>query len=108
LQEGFCRTFGIDNKEVSGCLDNTDNEYTFIIFDNTPGGSGYVKALHNEESLKKVLTFSLNMMEQCTCGGADGNHSCYSCLRTYANQRYHDILDRSKAIAYLKSLEVKL
>ena len=108
LLEGFSRTFGIDNNEISGCLDNTDGEYTFIIFDNTPGGSGYVKALHDEESLKAVLTSSLRLMEQCSCGGDDGNHSCYSCLRTYSNQRYHDILDRSKAIEYIKSLGVKL
>lgn len=108
LLEGFSRTFGIDNKEISGCLDNTNREYTFIIFDNTPGGSGYVKSLHDEKSLKEVLKSSLRLMEQCTCGGIKGDQSCYSCLRTYGNQRYHDILDRSKAIFYIKSLEINL
>lgn len=108
LLEGFCMEFGIDRNEVSGCLDNTRQEYTFILFDNTPGGSGYVKSLHDSESLKKVLSTALGLMEKCTCGGEEGDCSCYSCLRNYSNQRHHDILNRSKAISYIKSLKIRL
>ena len=30
-----------------------------------------------------ILTHTLKMMKGCVCGGAVGDSSCYSCLRSY-------------------------
>ncbi|MFA6664919.1 MAG: DUF1998 domain-containing protein [Lachnospiraceae bacterium] len=55
LVEGFCRAFSIERNEIHGCLDNVDGEFIFILFDNTPGGSGYVKSISDDKSFMQVI-----------------------------------------------------
>lgn len=43
-------------------------------------------------------------MQQCDCGGQDGDTSCYSCLRNYYNQKYHDKLKRFYVVDFLKKI----
>ena len=52
--------------------------------------------------LRKVFEASLAMLEGCTCGGELRDTSCYSCLRNYYNQKYHDLLQRRYAIDFLQ------
>ena len=47
---------------------------------------------------------TLRLMEACHCGGKLGTSSCYSCLRTYYNQRIHDILERRYVINFIKQI----
>ncbi len=106
LLEGFCREFSIERSELSGCLDNVGGDYTFIIFDNTPGGSGYVRMISDEDALRRGVESAISVVQDCTCGGPTGDTSCYSCLRNFRNQRYHDDLVRGLAVRYLTSLQL--
>ena len=106
LVEGFCRAFSIERNEVRGCLDNLDGEYIFILFDNTPGGSGYVKSVSDDNAFRQMISESKELVSNCTCGGKGGDSACYSCLRNYSNQRVHDDLERGLALRYFESLEL--
>ena len=107
LAEGLCRAFNIERNEVNCCLDNRNGEFVYILFDNTPGGSGYVKTISNEESFMKMVRAALDVVKNCTCGGEDGDSSCYACLRNYNNQMNHDDLIRGLARDYLGSLDLE-
>ena len=78
--------------------------YGFVFYDTTPGGAGHVRRLKEPDLLKKVFSDSLALMRRCTCGGDDMDTSCYSCLKNYYNQRYHDILQRGYVIRFLEKV----
>ena len=44
------------------------------------------------------------MMKQCNCGGQNMDTSCYGCLRTYYNQKYHDKLKRGYVVRFLEKI----
>jgi len=101
LIRGLCDGLEIEPKEVSGCLrPNLDGTFDYVLFDNTPGGAGYVKRV-TSESLPKIIDSAIERLKNCDCGGTTGDCSCYSCLRDYYNQSYHDVLDRGLALRYL-------
>ena len=107
LLRGFCQYFSIDDRDISGCLQYYFNEeearpaFAIILFDNAPGGAGYVRMMKDEKAFRAVLKETYDIMEACTCGGDDGDSSCYSCLRSYYNQRYHDELKRKYVMDFL-------
>ena len=51
-----------------------------------------------------ILTYTLKMMKCCVCGGEVGDSSCYSCLRSYKNQKYHDLLKRKYVIEFVEEI----
>ena len=104
--EGFCREFAVERNEIGGCLDNIDGNYSIVLFDNTPGGSGYVKVLGKDKNFVKTINAAISVVKNCTCGGEDGDTSCYSCLRNYNNQMFHEILVRGMACDYLEALDL--
>lgn len=69
---------------------------TIDIVDTVPGGAGYARLI--AESLPAVLAEALHLTRSCECGAET---SCYSCLRTFTNQRDHDHLSRGLADTYL-------
>ena len=105
---GICKELNIEQDEISGCVQYYYNEITMranfalVFYDKTPGGAGHVRRLAEAEALQRVLNSTLQIMESCTCGGTTKDSSCYSCLRSYYNQKYHDILDRSRVIDFVK------
>lgn len=112
LLEGLSRNLSIDRNELSGCLHWYRNKqfgdrgnFGFILFDNTPGGAGYVRQLHNLSTLKKMLEFGEGIVNNCQCGGKEANTACYSCLFNYYNQKQHEILKRRYAIDFFGSLK---
>ena len=112
ILRGFCSYFSIDERDVSGCLQYFYNEqtrkgaYGIVLYDNTPGGSGYVKMLNNANALKEVLMKTYVIMTSCGCGGEEGDSSCYSCLRNYYNQKHHDEMKRSYVIDFIEKLDI--
>ena len=103
---GFTSKYSIDDRDVSGCLqyyfdENYGSGYSLILYDNTPGGSGYVRLLQEPSVLEQALKTTLEIMKSCNCGGDTGDSSCYSCLRNYYNQKHHDELKRSYVINFL-------
>ena len=107
ILHGMCISMNIDERDISACLqyfyDDTLGHgcYAMVMFDNTPGGSGYVRGLNGPDTLIRVLRETLSLVEHCTCGGEQGDSSCYSCLRNYYNQSKHDLMKRSHVIDFL-------
>lgn len=112
LLEGLSKCLHIDRTELSGCLHWYRNEamgnmgnYGFVLFDNTPGGAGYVRQLRNVSTFISMLEAALSIVSKCTCGGDIGDTACYGCLCNYYNQKQHDILQRRYAINFLNSVK---
>lgn len=110
LLEGISHTLNIERQDINGALKYHHNEFTnrdnynFVIFDNTPGGSGYVRQLNNPELWKEVMNTTLRLMENCKCGEPEMNTSCYSCLRNYYNQKHHDELQRGYVVNFIHKI----
>ena len=97
-----CKELNIEHREIAGCLQyyyNHGDNYSYILYDNTPGGAGHVKRLNNNDTLLHVLINAMNLAQKCP--NCDEDSSCYSCLRTYQNQKYHDIIKRNYVFNYL-------
>ncbi len=112
LLEGLSRALNIDRKELSGCIqwyrDNSTPMGNFgcILFDNTPGGAGYVRKLEDTEVFIKMLKYGKYVVNSCTCGGEEKNTACYSCLCNYYNQRQHEMLKRIYAIEFYEKFSI--
>ena len=104
---GMCSYLNIEQNDISGCIQYYQNSlsgapnYALVLYDRTPGGAGHVRRLQEAGVLEAVLQETRRIMEGCSCGGEDGDSSCYSCLRNYYNQKYHDDLKRSYVIELL-------
>lgn len=97
-----CKELNIENSEIAGCLQyyyNGGSNYSYILYDKTPGGAGHVKRLNNEDVILHVLINAMNLAQKCP--NCDEDSSCYSCLRTYQNQKKHDIIKRNYVYNYL-------
>ena len=70
---------------------------TINIVDTVPGGAGYAKLI--AKSIVGVLNAALEIVSRCECGEET---SCYMCLRSYSNQRFHDTLSRGLAKNFLE------
>ncbi|MGH4138222.1 DUF1998 domain-containing protein [Clostridium sp.] len=107
---GICNYLSIEQNDISGCPQYFFNpvthrqNYGLVPYDKTPGGAGHVRRLNNEKVLEGVLRESLNLMNQCDCGGKEKDSSCYTCLRSYYNQKYHDILKRRYVIDFINEI----
>lgn len=105
LLEGLSHCLNIDRKELSGCIQYYRDEnsiggnYAYVLFDNTPGGAGYVRQLENPQLIAKMIKAAYKVVNSCNCGSA-----CYSCLCNYYNQKQHDILNRNYAKRFYEEL----
>lgn len=108
LINAFCRLFKIDDNEIGGCVSMSSSHYVFVLFDNTPGGAGYVKTFlaDRSDNLLLLIKTALMISENCTCGNSEKvDCACYGCLLNYRNQRYHDKIKRSYVIDSLSSFK---
>lgn len=110
ILEGASRELSIEREDISGCLNWFFNQESrtaqcgFILYDKTPGGAGHVRRLADPKTLEKVFDRTFRLMNSCTCGGESMDTSCYSCLRNYYNQKYHDRLQRGYVVNFLKKI----
>lgn len=108
ILEGIAHTLNIDRNDINGVIKNisvgSNPRFTLIIFDQTPGGSGYVRQLNNPKVIIQVLKQSLKLMKACNCGEEGYMISCYGCLRNYGNQKHHHMLYRHMAIEFLENV----
>jgi len=107
LLEGASAALEIEREDLDGCLYPASPNpalRTMVLFDDVPGGAGHVRRMASPEPLKAMLSAALERLEQCDCGGDDGDASCYGCLRHYRNQFCHDLLNRGKAIRFLRQV----
>lgn len=109
LLEGLSKTVNIDRNELSGCLqwyrdsEHPKGNYGFVLFDNTPGGAGYVRQLEKPHIFLTMMKEAYRVVKQCNCGGEKADTACYSCLCNYYNQNQHDILKRRYSIDFFKN-----
>lgn len=108
IMKGTCSYLSIEEKDLAGCLQYFYNQatrrgsFTIVLYDRTPGGAGHVKRLNNADTFENVLKETYRIVNSCTCGGTKMDTSCYNCLRSYSNQKYHDLLQRRYVVAFLE------
>ena len=108
--KGACSYLNIEERDISGCIHYFQNpvsglpNYSLVLYDSTPGGAGHVKRITEENAFTSILRETLRLMKQCDCGGEAMDTSCYSCLRSYQNQKYHDILQRGYVVNFLQKM----
>jgi ATP-dependent helicase YprA (DUF1998 family) len=78
-------------------LPSTESLVRIALVDAVPAGAGFAKLV--AENLGHVFPSALERVEGCDCGL---DTSCYECLRTYRNQKDHEILTRRDAIEALR------
>jgi len=99
--QGATMAFQLDEGDIDGFVlekrDGNDSAQVMEIFwvDTVVGGSGVLKDL--VENFPKVAQFALKHLE-----GHDCASSCYRCLRTYRNQRVHELLDWRLVVPWLE------
>jgi len=106
LLEGASKALDIERNDLDGCLYSyagNPEMPALIFFDDVPGGAGHVRRIaQDEKTIKSVLRAAYDRMNGCSCGGEDGNASCYGCLRNYRNQFCHEQLNRGEVMRFLE------
>ena len=92
--EGASTALDISRSDISGCVTGCGQ---IILYDDTPGGSGFVRNIY--DNLELVLKKAQEKVAGA-CGCTEET-SCYGCLRNYGNQFFHDVLSRGMAYRYL-------
>lgn len=105
ILNAFADVLSIEKRDIKACLTYklTDGTYShqIIIYDAVPGGAGHSRRLVTESGnvLRDVISHAIKLLDDCDC-----DPSCYKCLRSYENQKSHEILNRKKALGFLKQL----
>jgi ATP-dependent helicase YprA (DUF1998 family) len=101
LLEGAAAALSIKRDEIDGTLRRWDRDapQAFVIFDTVPGGAGHAQRIGRD--LPAIVRAAIARVETCEC---DTESSCYSCLRSYSNQLYHETLKRGDAVESLRPL----
>ncbi|MFC4675559.1 DUF1998 domain-containing protein [Dysgonomonas termitidis] len=108
LLNSFANELNIERRDIKACLTykrtNGKMEHKIIIYDAVPGGAGHSRRFVTEDGavLNAVIKRAVKSLETCQC-----EPSCYRCLRSYENQKIHEILDREKALNFLKQFTYK-
>ena len=91
-------TIGITRGDVNGTLRSlgSGRSPSLILLDAVPGGAGHAHRI--QECLGDLVSSAIAIVENCKCGD---DSSCYSCLRSYENQRFHAELVRGDALRLL-------
>lgn len=97
LLEGASYALEISRDDIDGALSWTpEHQRSIVIFDTVPGGAGSARKI--AENIELVMSAALNRVTDCECGPET---SCYGCLRTYRNARFHEQLSRNAALQVL-------
>lgn len=100
IVEAASETLEIAREDIGGSLTPAGaDRWSITLFDAVPGGAGHV--LQVEQNLERVLRVAVHRVTECECGPET---SCYGCLRSYQNQRDHDLLSRGAAERVLRRL----
>ncbi|NER79069.1 MAG: DEAD/DEAH box helicase [Leptolyngbya sp. SIO1D8] len=98
LLAAAAQVIDVRREEIDGLfVPLADGQAEIIIYDDLPGGAGYSSqiATHFREVLKRTYQITAT----CSC-----DSSCYSCLRTYGNQIFHEDLDRHIVAKFLQPI----
>jgi ATP-dependent helicase YprA (DUF1998 family) len=97
ILEGASYSLEISRDDIDGALSWThDQRRSIVLYDTVPGGAGAAKKI--AENIGPVLEAAVKRVRECECGEET---SCYGCLRTYRNSRFHQDLSRRAALNLL-------
>ncbi|WP_160050509.1 DEAD/DEAH box helicase [Nocardiopsis sp. FR4] len=100
LLEGASSALDISRDDIDGTLfRRLGGTMNPVLFDTVPGGAGGPARI--AASFPRVLEAAHARVDRCDCGVET---SCYSCLRNYRNQNFHDRLRRDAALGALEAL----
>ncbi|MFC6013005.1 DEAD/DEAH box helicase [Nocardia lasii] len=95
LLEGASEALEISRDDIDGTLSwSADGRRSIVLFDTVPAGAGASKQIAGQLDL--VLRAAADRVAHCDCGIET---SCYGCLRSFRNERFHDRLTREGALA---------
>lgn len=103
ILNAMAKDLNIERRDIKACLSakliREFFDLSIIIYDSVPGGAGHSRRLVTKDGkmLQSVFMSALRSMSECNC-----EPSCYNCLRSYENQKVHDLLDRKLAIEFLQ------
>lgn len=102
--DGISIAYNIERNDINGLLDLNRNgqSYDIIVYDDVPGGAGYIKRLMNRAAITEAVKAAKTKVSQNCC---DEDTSCNHCLRNYYNQHYHPRLKRKYALQVINKLE---
>lgn len=89
----------INRDDINGVLSWSGSGPSLVLFDAVPGGAGISRSIVGR--FTDVLDAAIERVSHCSC---DEDTSCYACLRSYSNQRFHDSLRRDTARAVLEKM----
>jgi hypothetical protein len=93
LLEGAAEGLQISHDDIDVILlPSPPKSLKLALVDAVPAGAGYAKLI--AENLGRVFESAFERVSRCECGPET---SCYKCLRSYRNQKDHDVLERGKA-----------
>lgn len=102
--QGASRALQIERRDIDGVLFpepyGSHWRQTIVLYDAVPGGAGHVKRI--QEEMPQVVASALEIVN-CDC-----ESSCYRCLREYANQWEHHLLERKRVSKFLRALDADL
>jgi ATP-dependent helicase YprA (DUF1998 family) len=102
ILEGASEALEISRDDIDGALSwSADLRRSIVVFDTVPGGAGAAKRI--AENILPVVRSALDRVTVCDCGLET---SCYGCLRSYRNARFHENLTRRGALEILGILGV--
>jgi len=97
ILEGASYALEISRDDIDGTLSWTpDHRRSIVLYDTVPGGAGAARKI--AENVGHVMETAVKRIRGCDCGEET---SCYGCLRTYGNARYHEQLSRRGALNLL-------
>ncbi|HET9080651.1 MAG TPA: DEAD/DEAH box helicase [Trebonia sp.] len=100
LLEGAAEGLEISRGDIDGVVHaGADGSSGLVLFDTVPGGAGSAGRVARD--LGAAVAAARRRVGACDCGLET---SCYGCLRTPGNERYHDELSRGTALTVLDAL----
>lgn len=80
------------------------NQY-LVLYDQIPGGTGYLKELmRSPQNLLGLLQQAYDRLASCTCGEDETKDGCYRCILAYRNSRNRGLISRREAMKLLHSI----
>lgn len=101
IQYAAAQILDIPTSDINALGDRYE-PMSIVLYDNVPGGAGFVTQLENNDRLMRCLEVALQRVNgSCGC---DEQSSCYGCLRTYNNQFVHHQLHRGEVYQILQEI----
>lgn len=104
LVEALSKIASIKRDDLDILIELEDRFVSIFIFDNVSGGAGHTYKVYDFDDSKIKIWFqhSFDVVKKCSCGE---DSSCFKCLQTRSNQRFHDKLQRKWAMEFFEKIK---